>query len=149
MVNLATFERVPGHSSETASTTHEISPGGSAFVVEVSLVLSMSTNAPPLSDAKTRYSWALATALQTSVTGEATFAAPSAGETIIGASPLHVAAPVATVNVERAESSGVQPSKNVSTYQTAGPFGIVVWSFVSVVTPTSEKGSLFDDTQTR
>src|SRR5438067_8521216 len=67
IVNFATAERGPGHSSETASTNHATRPGGSRLVVEVSEGFSMILNSPPSSDAKTRCSSALAAALQTSV----------------------------------------------------------------------------------
>src|SRR5438067_9334963 len=94
--NLATFERVPGHSSKAASTNQATLPGGRRLVAEVSPVFSMSWNAPPSSDANTRYSSAFSTALQTSVTGELMFAAPSAGATSAGASPPQFVLPVLT-----------------------------------------------------
>src|SRR5207237_10832410 len=149
IVNFATAERVPGHSSETASTNQATRPGGSRFVVEVSPLFSMILKSPPSSDAKTRYASALAAALQASVTGAETFVAPSAGETVIGASPLQLLTPLLTVKVDLADDSGVHPSKNVSTYQIAEPLAMSAWSLVSVVVPTSTNGSLFDETQTR
>src|SRR5947209_14558598 len=117
IVNFATGECIDGHSSRSASTLQATTPGGRVLVIEVSLVLAMSFTSPPSSDANTRYSSAPLTGLHVSVTGEATFVAPSAGAMTCGASPAQVAEPC-TTNVPFAEASGVgQPSKSASTYQ--------------------------------
>jgi len=108
-------ERVPAHCSVTDSTNHVNVPGGNGRMTEVLLVLAMSAKSFPFTEAKTRYSVASAIAVQTKVTGETTLFSPSAGVTGSGASLPHRFV-CGLTKVAFDEATGVQESKNASTY---------------------------------
>ncbi len=148
-VKLWVEERSEGHPSKTASTCQLTTLGGSVPLTDVSVVLAITLVSPPSNEACTRYSVAFGTALQESVTGEATVAL-SAGEMICGRE-LEVGHPgVGMTKLSTADRTAGQFSKYVSTNQR--PLPVAAKSCcrcVSLENPTSANASPLRETHTR
>jgi hypothetical protein len=117
MVKLEVADCIDGQLRKTASTDQESVPGGSGCVNEVSGVAVTRCGVPPLSEAKRRYSTALATLDQRKVTGDETFSDLSGGETSDGALFEQRGVVFSRTNDARADGTGGQFSKSASTYQ--------------------------------